>query len=85
MAVKTIVQKKRAGRGFMMNKKNVYKLFLFFYAAGIFYIRIPSFCVVVIQSLKTETEFLRVSGPPARLNFQNYPRPGTMPACPGIS
>ena len=42
----------------MMNKKNVYKLFLFLFMLLAFFISVYPLLWVVIQSLKTETEFL---------------------------
>lgn len=57
----------------MMNKKNVYKLFLFLFMLLAFFISVYPLLWVVIQSLKTETEFLEsIWTLPARLNFQNY-------------
>ena len=57
----------------MMNKKNVYKLFLFLFMLLAFFISVYPLLWVVIQSLKTETEFLTsIWTLPARLNFQNY-------------
>ena len=57
----------------MMNKKNVYKLFLFLFMLLAFFISVYPLLWVVIQSLKTETEFLKsIWTLPARLNFQNY-------------
>lgn len=57
----------------MMNKKNVYKLFLFLFMLMAFFISVYPLLWVVIQSLKTETEFLKsIWTLPARLNFQNY-------------
>ena len=57
----------------MMNKKNVYKLFLFLFMLLAFFISVYPLLWVVIQSLKTETEFLQsIWTLPARLNFQNY-------------
>ena len=57
----------------MMNKKNVYKLFLFLFMLLAFFISVYPLFWVVIQSLKTETEFLEsIWTLPARLNFQNY-------------
>lgn len=57
----------------MMNKKNVYKLFLFLLCLLAFFISVYPLLWVVIQSLKTETEFLKsIWTLPARLNFQNY-------------
>ena len=57
----------------MMNKKNVYKLFLFLFMLLTFFISVYPLLWVVIQSLKTETEFLEsIWTLPARLNFQNY-------------
>lgn len=57
----------------MMNKKNVYKLFLFLFMLMAFFISVYPLLWVVIQSLKTETEFLEsIWTLPARLNFQNY-------------
>ena len=70
----------------MMNKKNVYKLFLFLFMLLAFFISVYPLLWVVIQSLKTETQSLRVSGPcrPGSIS-KTMPRPGTMPVCPGIS
>ena len=57
----------------MMNKKNVYELFLFLFMLLAFFISVYPLLWVVIQSLKTETEFLEsIWTLPARLNFQNY-------------
>ena len=57
----------------MMNKKNVYKLFLFLFMLLAFFISVYPLLWVVIQSLKTETEFLEsIWTLPARLNFHNY-------------
>ena len=57
----------------MMNKKHVYKLFLFLFMLLAFFISVYPLLWVVIQSLKTETEFLEsIWTLPARLNFQNY-------------
>lgn len=57
----------------MMNKKNVYKLFLFLFMLLAFFISVYPLLWVVIQSLKTDTEFLKsIWTLPARLNFQNY-------------
>lgn len=57
----------------MMTKKNVYKLFLFLFMLLAFFISVYPLLWVVIQSLKTETEFLEsIWTLPARLNFQNY-------------
>lgn len=57
----------------MMNKKNVYKLFLFLFMLLAFFISVYPLLWVVIQSLKTETEFLEsIWTLPVRLNFQNY-------------
>ena len=57
----------------MMNKKNIYKLFLFLFMLLAFFISVYPLLWVVIQSLKTETEFLEsIWTLPARLNFQNY-------------
>lgn len=57
----------------MMNKKNVYKLFLFLFMLLAFFISVYPLLWVVIQSLKTETEFLEsIWTLPDRLNFQNY-------------
>ena len=57
----------------MMNKKNVYKVFLFLFMLLAFFISVYPLLWVVIQSLKTETEFLEsIWTLPARLNFQNY-------------
>ena len=57
----------------MMNKKNVYKLFLFLFMLLAFFISVYPLLWVVIQSLKTETEFLEsIWTLPAKLNFQNY-------------
>ena len=57
----------------MMNKKNVYHLFLFLFMLLAFFISVYPLLWVVIQSLKTETEFLEsIWTLPARLNFQNY-------------
>lgn len=57
----------------MMNKKNVYKLFLFLFMLLAFFISVYPLLWVVIQSLKTETEFLEsIWTLPSRLNFQNY-------------
>ena len=57
----------------MMNKKNVYKLFLFLFMLLAFFISVYPLLWMVIQSLKTETEFLEsIWTLPARLNFQNY-------------
>ena len=57
----------------MMNKKNVCKWFLFLFMLLAFFISVYPLLWVVIQSLKTETEFLEsIWTLPARLNFQNY-------------
>ena len=57
----------------MMNKKNVCKWFLFLFMLLAFFISVYPLLWVVIQSLKTETEFLKsIWTLPARLNFQNY-------------
>ena len=57
----------------MMNKKKVYKFFLLLFMLLAFFISVYPLLWVVIQSLKTETEFLKsIWTLPARLNFQNY-------------
>ena len=57
----------------MMNKKNVYKLFLFLFMLLVFFRPVYPLLLVFIQPFKTETEFLETTWTlPARLNFQNY-------------
>ena len=79
MAVKTIVQKKRAGEDFMMNKKNVYKLFLFLFMLLAFLYPYTLFCGWSSSPLRQRLSFWRVSGPcrPVAQFPKTMPRPGT--------